>query len=71
MSDHLKFHFPTTGASVNRRAIFLAIDDHSLPLRNNVALHLAKPQVRPEPEREQSARPQECAKAQAQPCRRK
>jgi len=37
------------GNHVERRATLLAIDDMSLPFRKNLALHLGKPKVRPEP----------------------
>lgn len=43
------FHFPSTGVSVPKQAILLAIDDQSLPLRENVVEYLSKPTVRKEP----------------------
>ena len=43
------FHFPATGVSVDDQAILLAIDDVSLPLKENVCYYLSKPKVRKEP----------------------
>ena len=43
------FRFPTTGVAVESQAILLAIDDHLLPLRENVSYYLSKPAVRKEP----------------------
>ena len=43
-----QFYFPLTGIEVPR-AMLLAIDDHSLPLRRNLCVYLSKPTVRPEP----------------------
>lgn len=42
------FAFPKTGLVVER-AVLLAIDDNSLPLRKNLCYYLSKPRVRPEP----------------------
>lgn len=44
-----EFRFPTTGVSVNGRALLLAIDDYLLPQRENVCLYLTKPRCRAEP----------------------
>ncbi len=46
MSD--QFFFPSTGIGV-RRALLLAIDDVSLPLRRNLCYYITRPAVRPEP----------------------
>ena len=43
------FHFPATGIAVDDKAILLAIDDVSLPLKRNVCYYLSKPKVRKEP----------------------
>ena len=43
------FHFPATGVCVDKQAILLAIDDVSLPLKENVCYYLSKPKVRKEP----------------------
>lgn len=43
------FHFPSTGVSVEGRALLLAIDDQLLPLRENMVEYLSKPAVRAEP----------------------
>lgn len=44
-----EFFFPASGIRVSGQAIFLAIDDQSLPLRENLVEHLSKPAVRREP----------------------
>lgn len=44
-----EFHFPSTGLRVADRAVLLAIDDVSLPLRKNLCYYLEKPSVRPTP----------------------
>jgi len=41
--------FPATGARIERQAILLAIDNFSLPLRDQLCVYLSKPDVRPEP----------------------
>ncbi len=43
------FVFPTTGVTVTKQAVLLAIDDVSLPLKRNVRCVLSKPAVLPEP----------------------
>ncbi|MBL9212647.1 MAG: hypothetical protein JNL92_19455 [Opitutaceae bacterium] len=43
------FFFLHSGIRVSGQAIFLAIDDQSLPLRENLVEHLSKPAVRREP----------------------
>jgi hypothetical protein len=43
------FYFPSTGVRVEGQALLLAIDDHLLPLRDQVVEHLSKPAVRREP----------------------
>jgi len=43
------FHFPTIGAKAGKRAVLLAIDDYSLPLKKNLCYYLSKPKVHPEP----------------------
>ena len=43
------FHFPATGIDVVGQAVLLAIDDVSLPLKQNVSYYLSKPKVRKEP----------------------
>jgi len=40
-----QFSFPTTGVSVQDRAVLLAIDDVSLPLKQNLCYYLSKPTV--------------------------
>ncbi|HJN18585.1 MAG TPA: hypothetical protein QGH10_23995, partial [Armatimonadota bacterium] len=44
-----QFLFPTTGASTGGRAVLLAIDDASLPLKSNLCYYLTKPSVREKP----------------------
>ncbi|MCA9445541.1 MAG: hypothetical protein KC931_00400 [Candidatus Omnitrophica bacterium] len=44
-----RFHFPTTGISVEDQAVLLAVDDVSLPLKRNLAYFITKPTVRDEP----------------------
>jgi len=44
-----EFYFPSTGVRVEGQALLLAIDDHLLPLRENVVEHLSKPTVRSDP----------------------
>lgn len=44
-----EFEFPSTGVRVEGRALLLAIDDHLLPLRENIVPHLSRPAVRREP----------------------
>jgi len=41
------FQFPATGVRCAKRAMFLGIDDVSIPLRNNVVLEMSKPKIRP------------------------
>ncbi len=57
--------FPTLGMDVDQRAILLAIDDQSLPLKDNLCYYLSKPSVRPKavirPERDDSSAPDELA----------
>ena len=43
------FRFPATGIHVDGQAVLLAIDDVSLPLKQNVSYYLSKPKVRKEP----------------------
>jgi len=43
------FSFPATGISVAEQAVLLAIDDVSLPLKNDLCYYLCKPQVRKQP----------------------
>ncbi len=43
-----QFSFPTTGVSVQDHAVLLAIDDASLPLKQNLCYYLSKPTVRKE-----------------------
>ena len=43
------FVFPATGITVTDEAILLAIDDVSLPWKNNLCYYLSKPKVRKEP----------------------
>jgi hypothetical protein len=43
-----EFTFPATGISVSGEAMLLAIDDVSLPLKNNLCFYLSKPNVRKE-----------------------
>jgi len=43
------FVFPATGIAVSGEAMLLAIDDVSLPLKNNLCFYLSKPTVRQEP----------------------
>jgi len=43
------FLFPATGVSVTGQTTLLAIDDVSLPLKNNLCFYLSKPTVRKEP----------------------
>jgi hypothetical protein len=43
------FAFPTTGVEADGQALLLAIDDHLLPVRENVSIYLSKPAVRKEP----------------------
>ena len=42
------FYFPSTGVTVAKHAVLLAIDDYLLPLRDNVCSYLSKPAFRPE-----------------------
>ena len=44
-----EFHFPTTGVTVGKQALLLAIDDYLLPLRENVGTYLSTPKYRREP----------------------
>jgi len=46
--DSTCFHFPTTGVRVAGRAMLLAIDEASLPLRKDLCYYLSRPEVRPE-----------------------
>lgn len=43
------FYLPSTGVRVEGQVLLLAIDDHLLPLRENVVEHLSKPVYRKEP----------------------
>jgi hypothetical protein len=43
------FEFPTMGLRVRDRAVLLAIDDASLPLKRGLCYYLSKPKVRSEP----------------------
>lgn len=49
--------FPATGIAVNGQATLLAIDDVSLPLKNNLCFYLSRPKVRKEPILSASAHP--------------
>lgn len=42
------FHFPSTGVTVEREAVLLAIDDYLLPLRENLGPYLSTPKYRKE-----------------------
>jgi len=44
-----EFFFPATGVRIAGQAVLLAIDDVSLPLKNNLCYFLSKPEVRLEP----------------------
>jgi hypothetical protein len=44
-----RYRLPATGVSVTGQALFLAIDDQLLPLRENVVEHLSRPRVREQP----------------------
>jgi len=44
-----RYRLPTTGVSATGQALFLAIDDQLLPLRENVVEHLSRPRVRDQP----------------------
>lgn len=52
------FGLPATGAPEASRALLLAIDERAFPLRENVALYLAKPEIRAEPVLAPSENPQ-------------
>lgn len=43
------FEFPTTGITVDKQAVLLAIDDALLPLKKNLCYYLSRPSVRAEP----------------------
>ncbi len=43
------FHLPATGIHVDGQAVLLAIDDVSLPLKQNLSYYLSKPKVRQKP----------------------
>ena len=43
------FYFPSTGVTVQKQAVLLAIDDYLLPLRENVGTYLSTPKYRKEP----------------------
>ncbi len=43
------FYFPSTGVTVQKQALLLAIDDYLLPLRENVGSYLSTPKYRKEP----------------------
>ncbi len=47
-SANKDFVFPATGITVTGEAMLLAIDDVSLPLKNNLCFYLSKPKVRKE-----------------------
>ena len=49
MTDPLGIYFPATGVTVCARAVFLAVDNVSLPLKKNLGYYLSKPTVRTEP----------------------
>ncbi len=49
VQDPPTFLFPATGVRVGGRAVLLAIDDASFPLKRNLCLYLSKPMVRREP----------------------
>ncbi len=48
-ADPGAFYFPTTGVTVEKQALLLAIDDNLLPLTENVVLYMSQPKVRKEP----------------------
>jgi len=52
------FGLPATGAPAAPRTLLLAIDERAFPLRENVALYLSKPEIRPEPVLMPSENPQ-------------
>jgi len=43
------FHLPSTEAPATKQALLLAIDERAFPMRENLALFLTKPTVRPAP----------------------
>lgn len=43
------FYFPSTGVSVEKQAMLLAIDNYLLPLRDNLCSYLSKPECRQDP----------------------
>ena len=43
------FLFPSTGVKARGRVVLLAIDDQSLPLRENVVQFMSRPRCRPQP----------------------
>jgi hypothetical protein len=44
-----RYRLPSTGVVASGQALFLAIDDQLLPLRENVVEHLSRPRVREQP----------------------
>lgn len=44
-----RYRLPSTGVEVSGQALFLAIDDQLLPLRENVVEHLSRPRIREQP----------------------
>jgi len=59
------FYFPSTGATVEKQALLLSIDDYLLPIRENVGIYLSTPKTRKEPvlvpSKENSAAPDQVA----------
>ena len=49
LSVSSQIFFPATGVTVEKEAVMLAIDDVSLPLKENVCYYISKPEVRKEP----------------------
>ncbi|MBL4574880.1 MAG: hypothetical protein JKY51_02120 [Opitutaceae bacterium] len=43
------FYFPSTGVSVEKKAVLLSIDNYLLPLRDNLCSYLSTPECRQEP----------------------
>ena len=49
LSVSSQIFFPATGVTVEKEAVLLAVDDVSLPLKENVCYYISKPEVRKEP----------------------
>jgi hypothetical protein len=56
--DPSLFRLPATGGPPSREALLLAIDEYSIPFRENVTLYLTQPDVRREPVLRPSNSPQ-------------